>query len=554
MQIIFSYSKKMRRVKKDIIMIVPGQKNLMTPNNPTENQTPVGESVKKPVISKDVGCFSDVLKLVTGNGFVQLVKTLLSPISSRLYLPEFFGVAQNFSSIANIMAIISSLRYDQTVLLPKKEEQAVNQFALSLFFTGVTTPVILVLVILFRHDTARLLNSPKLADYLWLVPVYVLALGSFNALKQWNARKRQFLRLSAAQVSSEVVSDGMTAGLGFAGLASSGSMILSRIAGQLIASLTIAILILKEDGKFILSNIRADLMRKGMRVYKKFPLYNIWAAFLSNASLYIPGLLLAGYFSPTEAGYYSLGNSLLRLPVSLIANSIGQVFFQRSAKAVHEGRLAQTVQETYKQLVVFGLFPMLVVTIIAKELFVLVFGAQWDEAGVYSQILSLWTFFVFLAAPMSNLTNVLGKNEVSVILNVIKVATNIAAFVIGGMLNNARLGLWLFSISGVLTYAAYVLWANNASGVPLKKTLSIFFGNIAFSAPFLLAVLAFKLLNPIPDVTFTQFGFSWKYTALILFSAFTGLLYYAASIYRDATIREAIKDVREKISRGRHRV
>jgi hypothetical protein len=329
-------------------------------------------------------------------------------------------------------------------------------------------------------------------------------------------------------------------------------MIVSRIAGQLIASLTIAALIIKEDGKYILQNIRTDLMREGMRVYKKFPLYNIWAAFLSNASLYIPGLLLAGYFSPTEAGYYSLGNNLLRLPISLIANSIGQVFFQRSAKAFHNGRLAMTVQETYKQLVVFGLFPMLVVTIIGKELFVLVFGAQWAEAGVYSQILSLWTFFVFLAAPMSNLTNVLGKNEVSVILNVIKVATNIAAFVIGGMLNNARLGLWLFSISGVATYAAFVLWANSASGVPLKKTLSIFFGNLAFSAPFLLAVFAFKLLNPVPDVSFSQFNLSWKNIALVAFSALTGFLYYAASIYRDATIREAIKDVLNRISKNRH--
>ena len=540
-------------MKKDIIMGVPGLRNLMTPTNLDNNDILAGEPAKRPEKSKDFGFFSDVLKLVTGNGFVQVVKTLLSPIISRLYLPEFFGVTQNFSSIANIFAIISSLRYDQTVLLPKKEEQAANQFALSLFFTAITTPVFLALIVLFRHDAARLLNSPKLADYLWFVPIYVFALGSFNALKQWNARKRQFLRLSAAQVSSEVVTDGMTAGLGFAGLAGSGSMILSRIAGQLIASLTIAVLILKEDGKFILQNIRADLMREGMRVYKKFPLYNIWAAFLSNASLYIPGLLLAGYFSPTEAGYYSLGNNLLRLPISLIANSIGQVFFQRSAKAFHEGRLAQTVQETYKQLVVFGLFPMLVVTIIGKELFVLVFGAQWAEAGVYSQILSVWTFFVFLAAPLSNLTNILGKNEVSVILNVIKVGTNIAAFVIGGSMNNARLGLWLFSISGVVTYAAFVLWANIASGVTLKKTLSIFFGNLAFSAAFLLAVLAFKLFNPIPDVSFTRFDLSLKNTALVIFSVIIGVIYYAASIYRDATIREAIKDVSKKINKGRNR-
>ena len=70
---------------------------------------------------KDFGYFSDVLKMVGGNGFVQVIKTILSPIISRLFLPEYLGVSQNFSSIANIFAILSSLRYDQTVILPKKD-------------------------------------------------------------------------------------------------------------------------------------------------------------------------------------------------------------------------------------------------------------------------------------------------------------------------------------------------------------------------------------------------------------------------------------------------
>jgi len=502
---------------------------------------------------KDFSFFTDVLKMVTGNGIVQVVKILLSPINSRLYLPEFFVITQNFSSIANIFGIISSLRYDQTVLLPKTDEEAANQFALSLFFTIFTTPLFFILILLFRHDIANWLNSPKLADYLWFVPIYVFALGSFNALKQWNSRKRQFLRLSAAQVSSEVVTDGMTAGLGFAGLASSGSMIFSRIAGQVVASLALAYLILKEDGKFIFENIRVKMMKTGFLKYKKFPMFNIWAAFLSNASLYIPGLMLAGYFSPTEAGYYSLGNNVLRLPIALIASSIGHVFSQRSAKTFHEGRLAKTVEETYKQLVIFGLFPMLVFTIIGKELFILIFGAQWAEAGIYSQILSIWTFFVFLVSPLSNLTNVLGKNEISVLINVVKLITSIGAFMIGGRLGDARLALWLFSISGVITYAGYVLWATSASGVPLRKTISIFFSNVASSSPFLLAVLLFKVFNPVPEILLTKFNLPLQNIALLLFSAVIGVGYYVTAFKRDNTLREATNEVIHKLRNRENR-
>lgn len=489
---------------------------------------------------KDFGYFSDVLKMVGGNGFVQVIKTILSPIISRLFLPEYLGVSQNFSSIANIFAILSSLRYDQTVILPKKDEQAANQFAISIFFILITTPISIILVWFFKDDAARLLRSPQLENYLWFVPVYVLALGSFNALKQWNTRKRQYFRLSAAQVASEVVTDGMTTGFGFANLASGSSMILARIAGQLIGSITLGYLILKEDGKYLISQIKWKMMKEGISIYKKFPLFNIWSAFLSNATLYIPGLLLSAYFSPTEAGYFSMGNNVLRLPVALIASSIGQVFSERSAKSFHDGQLAKTVLETYKRLVVFGLFPMLVLTIIGKEFFILAFGAKWAEAGIYSQILSIWTFFVFLASPVSNLTNVLGKNEFSVFINLIKVITSIGSFIIGGIIGNARLGLWLFSISGIITYALFVAWVNNASGVPVKRTVQILLDNFVFSLPFLAVVLIFKLFNPVPNITITSLNLSVPYMALVLFSGLTGILYYLMAIKKDPAIKEAI--------------
>ena len=78
---------------------------------------------------KDFGFFYDVVKLISGNGFAQAVKVLLSPIISRLFLPEFFGITQNFSSIANILAVISSMRYDQSIMLPKEEKKAATKAA-----------------------------------------------------------------------------------------------------------------------------------------------------------------------------------------------------------------------------------------------------------------------------------------------------------------------------------------------------------------------------------------------------------------------------------------
>jgi len=140
--------------------------------------------IKTPQKRKDFSFFYDVAKLVSGNGFVQLFRAILSPIISRLYLPAFFGITQNFSSIANILAVTSSLRYEQTIMLPRDEEKAANQFGLSLLVMGITTPISLLLIALFRYDLAVLLNAPNLADYLWFIPLQVFAIGLFNVLRK----------------------------------------------------------------------------------------------------------------------------------------------------------------------------------------------------------------------------------------------------------------------------------------------------------------------------------------------------------------------------------
>jgi O-antigen/teichoic acid export membrane protein len=512
------------------------------PEQKKENQITGNQPAKK----KDFSFFYDVAKLVTGNGFVQALRAILSPIISRLYLPAFFGITQNFSSVANILAVLSSLRYDQTILLPKEEEKAANLLGLSLLLTAITTPFSLLFVALFRNDLANLLNAPALATYLWFVPLQVLAIGLFNILRQWAARKKHFFRLSAAQVVNEVAADGLTAGFGFADLASGSTMILSRITGQLMGSLTLGLLVIREDGKFIFDNLRWKQMWAGMKEYRKFPQFNIWASLLSTFALYIPGVILSAYFSPTIAGYFAYGQSVLRLPVALVGNSIGQVLFQRGAKAYHEGKLRATVEEAFKRLVVFGMFPMLVLMLIGEPLFATVFGVEWAEAGAYSQILSIWTLSIFIANPLGTLTDILHRNEVSVALNLVKVITGIGSLVIGGITGNIYLGLWLFTITGTLSYGWLIFWATGASGIPIRRSLKYIVDNLALCAPFLAAIFVFEKFNPLPDRKITALDLSLQNLGLIAFSIMIGVIYYIIVVLRDTSIRAAMQQIIDK--------
>lgn len=69
---------------------------------------------------------SDVLKLVGGTAIAQDLSVLSSPLLTRLYGPEAFGIIAIFTAITGIISVMACLRYEQAIMLPKRDEEAAN--------------------------------------------------------------------------------------------------------------------------------------------------------------------------------------------------------------------------------------------------------------------------------------------------------------------------------------------------------------------------------------------------------------------------------------------
>jgi O-antigen/teichoic acid export membrane protein len=224
-------------------------------------------------------------------------------------------------------------------------------------------------------------------------------------------------------------------------------------------------------------------LRANLWEYRKFPLYNTFAALLNTISWQIPTFLLSFFFSTSVVGYYALGSQLLRAPMDLIGGSIGQVFYSHAADARHDGTLAAFVEATFRRLVEYSLFPMLVLTVTGRELFAVLFGPQWAEAGVYTQMLSVWMCFWFISSPMSRLYAVLNRNEMGLALNVVILLSRVASIWLGGMLDSPRAAIGFFSISGVLVYGYLSVSIMVLAGVSWRNTGWILLRNVALFVP-----------------------------------------------------------------------
>ena len=434
-------------------------------------------------VKKKTSFASDVLTLVGGTTFAQVVTILASPILTRLYTPEEFGAWALLISITTIVGIIACMRYEFSIMLPESDEEAINLLGLSLSIVLIITSISILPIYFFKNEIALMLNSPQLGDYLWMIPIFIFVNGTFQALNYWNSRTKHFKRLSFAQVSRSLSTTGTQILSGLIRYPLSGGLIVGSLVGYIVSTLTLGGQIWRDDKNFILSNLHPQKFVQGLKRYKKFPLIDTWSALLNSISWQLPAFLLAFYFSPAVVGFYSIGFRILQMPMSFIGSSLSQVFFQRASVANSQGSLDVLVETVFKLLVIIGMFPILTLTFVGSDVFSVIFGSSWAEAGFYAQILSIWAFVWFISSPLSSIYVVMEKQQFGLKFNIFNFITRLLSLVIGGLMGDARMALVLFALSGTVVYGYLCFKMLSYSGVKMSHVRNIVLSKLLLFSP-----------------------------------------------------------------------
>jgi O-antigen/teichoic acid export membrane protein len=473
----------------------------------------------------------DVLTLAGGTTFAQILAVLAVPILTRLYGPEDFGVWALYISITSIINVIVCLRYEFSIMLPESDEDAINLLGLCFLAVLFVTSLSLGIIWYSKDFIVEALNSPQIKDYLWFIPPFVFVNGMFLALNNWNSRTKLFKRLSISKVSSSISTVIMQISLGFMRKSSPWGLIIGNLGGQAVATLILGGQIWKDDRRLIKKSLGWGKIYKGFKRYHKFQLIDTWSALMNSISWQLPAFLLAAFFSPAIVGFYSLGFRLLQLPMSLVGSSISQVFFQRASRALSEGTLPSLVESVFRMLVLIGMFPILILTITGSDVFTVIFGNAWTEAGVYAQILSLWAFIWFISSPLSTIYLVVEELHFGFNYNFFNLVTRLLSLVIGGYLGSARIALMLFSISGIFVYGYLCLKMMQYSGVKPSRALKIVFSNFVLFIPAGIVLIALKTLE-INSII------------LVVFSGLTLCIYYFYLLKTDVQVKRIVSKFR----------
>ncbi len=472
-------------------------------------------------INKGTATFADnVLTLAGGTTLALGVSILASPITSRLFGPEAFGLSELFRSGAAMLAAIACLRYEMAIVLPKKDEDAASLFALCCIALVAMTIFAAVLTKVFGNRALLYLNAVELTPILWLFPVYVFLMGSGLPLSFWYIRQKQF-RLNAAGsiLASFPISMAEITG-GWAGLRTGENLVVIRIFGLIFAPAFFVWRLFRGDAAFIIRNINPGVIIKAAKRYIKFPMLDTWSVLLASLSANAPILLLTTFFSPAICGLYAKALYLLLFPSIVIGQSVGKVFLQESAAAkAARKNLAGLFETVFNRMITIGILPFAIFAIIGPELFELFLGTRWTESGVYVQILTPQIFLGFLIGSIGSLFGILGKQELNLISNALLLFLRVAILIYGGLiLGDVRLTLFIFMIANVLMALWRISLLIRATKASARRPLTHFLRCIAYVVPSVVPIAAMKWwfgLEALYLVALTPI-FAIPYIALVL--------------------------------------
>lgn len=345
----------------------------------------------------------NVLTLIAGTTIAQAIPIAISPILTRIYTPEDFGVFAIFTAMVGIISIISALTYEQAVFIPKYNKYAINIVALSFIFILITTFITSIIVFIFKDNILHLLNDINIGNWLYFIPITVFFIGLFNLLSNYNNRIKNYKDIAKATVIKSIALSIVQIIIGVFKNGPSG-LILGQMSAQIFANIKLCRNIIKD--KNLLSFISVSRIILVFRRYKNFPKYHMPHAFINTVSSSLPIYFFTPFFGFEVVGFYSLALMITLTPMMVIAGSMAKVYNQKISEIYNDGLDAYLFTINIIKSLAKRLFiPFSIFVLFAPEIIKIIFGVKWQQAGVYIQILSLFIFLNVVVSVIAYIIN-----------------------------------------------------------------------------------------------------------------------------------------------------
>lgn len=419
-----------------------------------------------------------ILKLLPANQFVKNVGLLASstigsrflvvivaPILTRLYTPADFGLLAVYTGLLSVITIVACLRYELAIPIPDNNDDAMHLVALCLLSITITTIIISLLLAFFGIELANIFGIPLLVDFYWLLILGVVFSGIFSTFTYWAIRNKEFFAIATSTFRQTIV----TIFIQLFGFKGGGvTLLLGTTAGRIASTFTLGKKSFSDPNSKKLSweNIKYVASK-----YNKYPIFESWSGLLNTIGQQLAALMLAAFFSPVMAGLYLLAHRVIWLPLSSVGGAIAKVFYSTAVDSVREEELDKLVVNTHDALAHISMPLILILIFVGPNLFILIFGEQWEKAGEIARLMSPMIYFQFITSPITTLVPILGKHEQGIAFQAALLITRACSIIIGFWMGEVITAIALYSLGSSICYLFLLMWIFRQVGKNVSRVI-----------------------------------------------------------------------------------
>lgn len=391
-----------------------------------------------------------IVTLGVGSFVSQLIPIAASLILSRIYSPQAYADWGIFVSYTGILTVLASGKYELAILRPSRKVGALNLVALStlLAFTGSFCFFLLLHLLCFILPEITIPGLNYLPLYVCMTCLIQIYNGYANRTEQYDVIARSSIARSLSQAGSRII---------LGGLRFESGLIIGALLGSMagVGSFVKKIHIIRD----IQRSFSFRYMCRLAHVYRYFPFFQLPSALLNALSTNLPLILMAFYFNKDQIGCFSMAITLLYLPVTLVSNSLGQIFYKKAADGSAE-ETAKLAHRFLKLTFPIGLAMALLLIWGGEQLLGFLLGNGWSTTGLYAAYLSPWIWLILCFSPLGMIFDALDKQKTEMILNCCLFVSRIAVIIAGGSWLAAHQTILLYGVAGTIFWSleGYIIY------------------------------------------------------------------------------------------------
>lgn len=406
----------------------------------------------------------NVMKISSGTMGGQLISFITLPIIARMYGATIMGNWTTLNSIAIIINSFSDIGLINVIMVEKDEEKMADIYkmitTMVMFFSVLSGMGAILYYSLIPNSMG--INTIFLGITL---AILVFTLQQTQICYTWLNRKEKYEVLMKNPLINNAAIGIVAFVLAFMGVKKYGYYI-AVIVGQFITIIHMKRFLPKQFFSFNLKKYKMTIKERW-----HFVAYQMPTNVLSQVKNQLPVLLIRNLFGARILGYYSVSVKILNIPITLLANALGRVFFQTISDMVRKGEeIGEFVYRNIIRAMKVAIVPMIMLIAFGNVIVIMLFGHEYEMAGTMLQIVSFQNFFTFLMMSSQGITITLDKQKYAMMSCIAQSIGFIIGLCIGKYIfNDIYVGLLIMSVIFVVIQIIYFCALFKVMKISYKK-------------------------------------------------------------------------------------